>query len=92
MSPGMISPSSVPCVTSSGRVLAMISWYPISQEQSLEEAVFPQWNPIKISFCVYGNFPSMLSLNISAGTVLLMSSSVTASWLTTVPMNSLKHP
>ena len=46
----------------------------------------------KVSFCVYGNFPSMLSLYISAGTVLLISRSVTASWLTAVPMNSLSAP
>ena len=38
MSPGRISPSRVPCVTSSGRVLAMIIWYFISQEDSFSEA------------------------------------------------------
>ena len=92
ISPGMMSPSRVPCVTSSGSALAMIIWYFISQNDSLEDAVFPQWNPINVSFCVYGNLPSISSLYMSFGTVLLISRRVTASSLTTVPINSLSAP
>ena len=80
------------CVTSSGSALAMIIWYFISQNDSLEDAVFPQWNPINVSFCVYGNLPSISSLYMSFGTVLLISRRVTASSLTTVPINSLSAP
>ena len=61
-------------------------------ERKLSGSGIPQWNPIKVSFNVYGYFPSISSSYISAGTELLMSSSVTASSLTTVPMNSLKQP
>lgn len=42
--------SSVPCVTSSGSVLAIIFWYFISQKDSLLEAVLPQWKPMNVSF------------------------------------------
>ena len=52
VAPGTMSPSNVPCVTSSGSALAMIIWYFISQKESLEDAVLPQWNPINVSFCV----------------------------------------
>ena len=34
------------------RLLAMIIWYFMVQAVSLLEAVFPQWNPMKVSFCV----------------------------------------
>ena len=49
MSPGRISPSRVPWVTSSGRVLAMIIWYFMLQEVSFLELVLPQWKPMKVS-------------------------------------------
>ena len=52
MSPGTISPSRVPWVTSSGRVLAMIIWYFMLQEVSFLELVLPQWNPMKVSLWV----------------------------------------
>ena len=92
MSPGMMSPSSVPCVTSSGRLRAMIFWYFIEQNASFFEQVLPQWKPMKVSLCVYGVLSLISALNMSAGTVLLMSSSVTASRLTQVPMNSESAP
>ena len=43
-------PFQSPWVTSSGRLRAIISWYFISQKDSLLDGVFPQWNPIKVSF------------------------------------------
>lgn len=52
LSPGAISPSRVPFVTSTGRLLAMIIWFFISQDASFFEQVLPQWNPINVSLCV----------------------------------------
>ena len=57
----------------------MIFWYFMEQNASFLEQVLPQWKPMKVSFCVYGVLPLMSLLYRSAGTVLLMSSSVTAS-------------
>ena len=93
ISPGMMSPSSVPLVTSIGSDLAIIFWYFISQNESFEDAVFPQWNPMNVSLSVYCGYLGAMSLaNISAGTELLMSRSVTASLETIVPINSLNAP
>ena len=52
MSPGMMSPSRVPWVTSSGSVLAMIIWYFMLQEDSFLVLVLPQWKPMKVSLWV----------------------------------------
>ena len=38
--------------TSTGRLLAMIFWFLISQKASFLEQVFPQWKPMKVSLCV----------------------------------------
>ena len=59
MSPGAMSPSSVPCVTSIGRERAMIFWYFMEQNASFLEQVLPQWKPMKVSFCVYVVLPLM---------------------------------
>ena len=48
----LMSPSKVPFVTSTGRLLAMIIWYFISQLASFLEQVFPQWNPMNVSVCL----------------------------------------
>ena len=92
MGPGAISPSRVPLVYSTGRVRAMIFWYFISQADSLQTGVLPQWKPIKVSVRLYGYAPLIFSAYRSAGTLLLMSSRVTASRLTQVPINSDSTP
>ena len=92
MGPGTMSPSRVPWVTSCGSERAIIIWYFISQKESFPAAVLPQWKPIKTSLCSYGNFVQMSCWYKSFGTVLLMSSRVTVSWLTTLPINSLSAP
>ena len=71
---------------------AMINWFFISQAANFLEQVLPQWKPMKVSLCVYGNLPSMDSLYISFGTELLISRRVTISSLTQVPMYSDNAP
>ena len=87
-----MSPSSVPFVTSRGSERAMIFWYFMLWKESFFVQVLPQWKPMKVSFSVYGNLPSIDSLYISFGTELLMSSSVTTSSEMQVPMNSDRAP
>ena len=92
MSPAAMSPSNVPLVTSAGKERAIIFWLRISGLHIFLEQVFPQWKPINTSVCLYGYLPHMSASNMSLGTVLFISRSVTASPDTHAPIYSERAP